>query len=502
MVYRSPTTPARSSTVSRALARDRVGVPSVWSFIMSGIAPLTVAAGVITSAYATTGLTGIPFAFVVIAVVLALFVPGYMAMSRNIVNAGAFYAFITRGLGKPAGVAAALVALLAYSFLQVGLYGAFGPAAQAEAQAHLHLNAPWWAWALAGWAIVTVLGLLRVDITGKVLGVLTTVEVIVIIIEIIAGLAHPAGGHLSFSPLSPGSLGSAGWGTFGVLAVVAGLGFVGFEQAPVLAEETKNPRRTIPTATYLALTVIAVVYAGAAWAMAAHAGPSHVVAAAGAEGPALMFGMGGSTLADIAQFLFMTSLFAALLAFHNAVWRYTFAISRERVLPALLSQTGANSVPKAASLAQSLTGLAVIVLYALGGWAPMTDLFFWLGTTGGFGILILLALTSAAVIRFFRTGPGAGTAETVWTRMAAPAVSAICLAVIVVLAVMHYATLLGVAPGSPAAWLLPASFAVVAIAGLGWAAVLRSRRPDIYASIGLGPAAITSQLTPARAARP
>jgi amino acid transporter len=495
-MYSSPAAPATSSAVSRALARDRVGVGSVWSFIMSGIAPLTVAAGVITSAYATTGLTGIPFAFVVIAVVLALFVPGYVAMSRHITNAGAFYAFIARGLGKPLGVAAALVALLAYSFLQVGLYGAFGPAAQAEAQAHLHLTAPWWAWALAGWAVVAVLGLLRVDITGKVLGVLTSVEVVVIVVEIVCGLTRPAGGRLSLSPLSPGSLGSAGWGIFGVLAVVAGLGFVGFEQAPVLAEETRNARRTIPAATYLALAVIAVVYAGAAWAMAAHAGPSHVVAAAAAQGPALMFGMGGGALANIAQFLFMTSLFAALLAFHNAVWRYTFAISRERVLPAFLSQTGANSIPKAASCAQSLTGLAVIVMFAVGGWAPMTDLFFWLGTTGGFGILILLALTSVAVIRFFGTGPGAGTGETAWARMTAPALSAISLAVIAVLAVIHYATLLGVAPGSPAAWLLPASFAAAAVAGLCWAAFLRSRRPATYARIGLGVAAVTGQLAP------
>lgn len=169
-MYSSPTAPARPSAVSRALARDRVGVPSVWSFIMSGIAPLTVAAGVITSAYAATGLTGIPAAFVVVAVVLALFVPGYVAMTRHITNAGAFYAFIVRGLGKPLGVAAALIALLAYSFLQVGLYGAFGPAAQTEAQAHLHLGASWWVWALAAWAAVTVLGLLRVDITGKILG--------------------------------------------------------------------------------------------------------------------------------------------------------------------------------------------------------------------------------------------------------------------------------------------------------------------------------------------
>src|SRR5215472_9537769 len=117
--------PAPPSAMSRALARDRLGIPAVLAFILAGIAPLTVAAGVIPSAYATTGLTGIPAAFLVVAVILGLFVPGYMAMSRHITNAGAFYAFIAKGLGRPLGVAAALIALLAYSFLQVGLYGAF-----------------------------------------------------------------------------------------------------------------------------------------------------------------------------------------------------------------------------------------------------------------------------------------------------------------------------------------------------------------------------------------
>jgi amino acid transporter len=469
----------------------------VWFFLMSGIAPLTVAAGVITSAYATTGLTGIPFAFLAVAVVLALFVPGYMAMSRHITNAGAFYGFIARGLGKPAGVAAALMALLAYSLLQVGLWGAFGPAAQAEAQAHLHLSWPWWAWALAGWAVVTALGLLRVDIAGRVLGVLTTVELAVIVVEVIAGLAHPAGGHLSWAPLSPRSPGAAGWGTAGVLAVVAGLGYVGFEQAPVLAEETRKPRRTVPAATYIALAVIAVVYTASAWALSARAGQSHVVAAAASQGPALMFGMAGTTVAGIARLLFLTSLFAAALAFHNAVWRYTFSLSRERVLPAFLSRTGASSIPTLASLAQSLTGLAVIVAYAAGGWPPMSDLFFWGGTTGGLGILILLALTSLAVIRFFAAGDGARTRESGWARLIAPALAAVLLAVIVVLAIGHYATLLGVAPGSPAAWLLPAAYAVAATAGLAWAAFLRSRRPGIYASLGLGAAAVTGQRTPA-----
>jgi hypothetical protein len=37
----------KPSTMSRALARDRLGVPAVLFFVMAGVAPLTVAAGVI-----------------------------------------------------------------------------------------------------------------------------------------------------------------------------------------------------------------------------------------------------------------------------------------------------------------------------------------------------------------------------------------------------------------------------------------------------------------------
>ncbi len=49
------------------------------------------AAGVIPTAYAITGRTGIPAAFLVVAVILAFFASGYVAMTRHIRNAGAFY---------------------------------------------------------------------------------------------------------------------------------------------------------------------------------------------------------------------------------------------------------------------------------------------------------------------------------------------------------------------------------------------------------------------------
>jgi amino acid transporter len=164
------------------------------------------------------------------------------------------------------------------------------------------------------------------------------------------------------------------------------------------------------------------------------------------------------------------------------------------VLPGALARTGASNIPRAASLAQSTTALAAIAAFALAGANPMATLFFWLGTTGGFGILILLAVTSVAVIAFFARDP---RGESAWARMIAPAVAAVLLAGMVVLAVWHYATLLGVAPGSPAAWAFPAGYAATAVAGVGWALVLRARRPQVYAAVGLGAHAVTGQTAPA-----
>ncbi len=213
-------------------------------------------------------------------------------------------------------------------------------------------------------------------------------------------------------------------------------------------------------------------------------------AAAAAQGPGLLYGLSSSgALAQSAQLLFITSLFAAALAYHNVTWRYMFALSREGVLPAARSRTRRTSIPRAASLTQSLSALAVIAIFAAARWPAMTGLFFGGGAEGGLGVMILLAITSAAVIRYFDVHPGG---ESSWARLTAPSLSALLLAGAVVLAILHYGTLLGTAPGNPAAWLLPSAYALAAAGGLCWGAFLRARRPHVYRKIGLGPAAGTA----------
>jgi hypothetical protein len=128
-------------------------------------------------------------------------------------------------------------------------------------------------------------------------------------------------------------------------------------------------------------------------------------------------------------------------------------------------------------------GLAVIALYAEMGWDPLVHLFFWLGTTGGFGILVLLAVTSVAVVAYFLRHPAE---ESAWHRLIAPGLASVVLAVMVWLAVDNYSTLLGVPPGSPAARWLPTAYALTAAIGVLWALLLQMSRPEIYRAIGRG----------------
>ena len=123
------------------------------------------------------------------------------------------------------------------------------------------------------------------------------------------------------------------------------------------------------------------------------------------------------------------------------------------------------------------------MLFAAARWPAMNGLFFGGGAMGGLGVMILLAVTSAAVIRYFGFHRGG---ESMWVRMIAPALSALLLGTAIVLAIMHFGTLLGTGPGNPAGWLLPSAFGAAAVGGLCWGAFLRTRRPDVYATIGLG----------------
>ena len=327
------------------LGRRSLGVADIVFFVVAASAPLTVVAGGVPTSFAVTQLLGIPLVYVIIAAILLVFAVGYAAMSRHVANSGAFYTYVSKGLGRAWGVSAALVALVAYNAMQVGIFGLYGFAAAAALEQFLGVHVAWWICALVTVAIIAVLGQLQVDLNARVLALFLILESLVVLVFDIAGIAKPAEG-LSIEPflpaaLSPGALGAA------LCFVTAS--FVGFESAAIYGEECKDPKKTVARATYTAVIIIGVFYAMSAWATTMAVGKTQIISRSQELTAGLLFVYAeqnvGKWFADIATVLFVTSLFAALLSFHNSVARYFFSLGREGVLPSGLARVNAQGRP-------------------------------------------------------------------------------------------------------------------------------------------------------------
>jgi amino acid transporter len=272
------------------------------------------------------------------------------------------------------------------------------------------------------------------------------------------------------------------------MLVLAIAGFVGFEATVVLSEEAKDPRRTISRATHWAVLIPGLLCGGSAWAMSVNTGPDHIVSAAQAEKTNLVFALVSphlpAVLVHVGYVLFLTSVFAALLAFHAAVARYQFALGREGILPGAWGRTHPwTGAPLLGSITQSTLALGVLLIYAVVKADPLVYLFAWLTVVGGLGVLILMWSTSAAVIAFFVRNP---RRENAWRRLIAPALAFLLLTGVLGATVIGFGDLLQVGPNSPFRWLIPPAYASVALLGFGWALITRSARPEVYAVIGRG----------------
>ncbi|NEE53824.1 amino acid transporter, partial [Streptomyces sp. SID8455] len=157
------------------LRKGTLGTADIAFFVISAAAPLTVMAGVAPIALLLGGI-GAPVGYLVAGITLAIFAVGFTTMSRHVRSAGAFYAYITRGLGKPVGIAAALIAMLGYNGMEIGVYGLLGSATADTAHALWGVDVPWLPVSLLGLLLIWYGGFRSIDFGAKLLGVLLLAE--------------------------------------------------------------------------------------------------------------------------------------------------------------------------------------------------------------------------------------------------------------------------------------------------------------------------------------
>lgn len=464
------------------LRRNSLGLLGVTFMVVSAAAPLTGVAGAVPIAMLIGNGTGIPLTFLIMTLVMLAFSVGYVAMSRHIKNAGAFYAYSARGLGGRMGGAVAIIALVAYNAMQVGLLGLFGGVAVGVFGAY-GINLPWWGWSLIAVAFVGILGYRQVDLSAKVLTVLVLCEYAIVLILDFAILGKGGANGLSFNFFDMNVLFSGSI----TAAVLFTLGsFVGFEATTIYAEEAKDPDKTIPRATYLSVLLIGLFFVFTTWLIVVAVGADNLVPTIGAlpDPTAFVFELAGQYVGgpvpDIMGILFVTSILAAVCAFHNYIARYSYVAGREGLLPNSLGVTHSqHQSPHMGSVIQTILAVIVVALFAGLGLDPILNLFTWISQIGTLGVLGMMAITCLAVIMFFRRhADGASPVATVIL----PALSGIVMLALFVYVFLYYRDLTGTV-----GWLGIALPCLIPAAGIvGWimASRLASSDPARFARLG------------------
>jgi hypothetical protein len=319
--------------------RQSLGTLRLIFLIIAAAAPMAAVLGVVPVAFAFGNGAGLPLTFLAVALVLGLFSIGYSAMSKEIVSAGAFYAYIARGLGVVAGLGGAFLAIVSYVTFICGAVGYFAFFSKIALHDIFGIDVHWTVTGIFAILFCAVLGYRQIDFSSRMLALLLMAEFVVLII--LSGAIVWGKGAAAF-PASVFSLNAVLSGAPGVAVMLAFTCFIGVESAALYSEEAKAPSKSVGTATIGAILITVCFYFLTTW-ITVGAVDGDIQTVASAQVANLYFGLSDQYIggfATKAMMLFLaTSMLATNLAVHNVSSRYIFSLGRQSSLPAMLGRT-------------------------------------------------------------------------------------------------------------------------------------------------------------------
>ena len=344
--------------------------------------------------------------------------------AKRIHAAGALYDYVSNGLGSVVGTASGYLYYAGTIILTTGLGVLIG--------GYVHDNLmpvvfsvegglfPIWVWDLIfalGLFVVLYFG---VQISTRVQLTLALISVAVVLTYFLSIIIRLGGDNdfaKAFDP-NPSPDGFSGI-MFGVLYGV--LIFVGFETAANLAEETAEPKKSIPRAVLLSVVVVSIFYIIAAYVEVAGFGFDMAVITSPDVAGAPLFALGapgGEFGSDFILKVLLVVVFLDMLAVYVgaavASTRGVFAMARDRRLPKMMAGVssevrdtdGRDRVPDGACS----SGLIAASewwdsLFALEGLPHYFSLFVWCSTFGGFALLVVYFLMSIGALAGLATDP-------------------------------------------------------------------------------------------------
>lgn len=302
-----------------------LGVPSLVLFGLVYMVPLTV----FTTYGIVTELTGgrVPVSYAITLVAMLFTARSYARMSVAYPYAGSAYVYTQRSFGGAVGFLAGWSLMLDYLFLPMINYLVIGIYLEAAFPA-----VPAWAFILASIAIVTVLNVVGIVSVARANVVIIAVQAVFIGAFIVFGFASLSGQQVD--PLAPfvGDVSADGAGVLFAGAAVLCLSFLGFDSVSTLAEEAKEPTRSVPRAIMITTIAAGVIFIGLSY-LAQLVFPSNDFTDVDSAALDVMRTAGGEFLAVFFTAAYVAGAAGSALTSQASVSRIIYAMGRDGVLP-------------------------------------------------------------------------------------------------------------------------------------------------------------------------
>ena len=340
--------------------------------------------------------------------------------ARKIHAAGSLYDYVTQGLGKTIGAASGWLYYGGTIILTTALGVLLGGYVHDTLLPAFEIGPffPVWVWdAIFAVGLAAVL-LLGVQISTRVQLTFALISIAVVLIFLITVIVDLGGDNDLAKAFDPTPEGGFSGILFGVLYGV--LAFVGFETAANLAEETADPKRSIPRAVLGAVAIVTVFYLIAAYVEVAGFGFDLAVILDPAVASAPLFALADPSSSFGSEFwlkILLLVVFLDMLAVYVgaavASTRGVFALARDRRLPAAFAKVSTFGTPIGAIVLLMVVQAVLIVvaeandtLLALPDLPHYFSVFAWGATFGAFALLVVYFLMSIGGLFGLTEGEG------------------------------------------------------------------------------------------------
>ena len=342
------------------LRRDAIGLREVLFQSITDMAPgAAIAASIPAGAAYAGGSLPLAVLFALIACLLSASCVGQLA--SELPASGSVATYAARGLHPAIGF------LVAWGYVLVGalipplvlLQLGFTVASTINSEWHSYPANLWWPWAILGALIVLAAGYYGVQTSARLGTVLGAFEIAVFVVLAVFLVVH-AGSHNTWSVFGTSYTPSKYHGLTGVFAgsVFTVLAFGGFEGAAPLAEEARDPRRTIRRAVLIATLSIGVLYVFTTYAADVAFGPAKF-AGFGVAGTASWVGIARSLYGIFWFFVFLAivnSTIANANAGVNVSSRTAYAMGRIGAFPHFFARVHHKHSSPVVAIAVSFAG--------------------------------------------------------------------------------------------------------------------------------------------------